>query len=187
MIANEVGLVNAFTTIYSTALQLNKTVKHHVFSNGKMCSPPTNYYCKMHAALVSNGTKFWSEAKEQETLELMIRSGLEDCCSILSLLICVLLKSADMNVNSGSSFPIMAAALAPGLQTPFFCFLSFCVLLIFWVVADSQLVVMLPPKEAIRNQGPHVWETYDRGDALRATVFGVLLQPEELKRRMAAL
>ena len=32
--------------------------------------------------------------------------------------------SADMNVNSGSSFPIMAAALAPGFELGLFCVVS---------------------------------------------------------------
>jgi hypothetical protein len=90
--------------------------------------------------------------------------------------------SADMNVNSGSSFPIMAAALAPGFELGLFVLFLF-----FDGLKDSQIVVMLPPKEAISNRGPYVWETYDRGDALRATVDGRLLKPEELRERMSKL
>ena len=86
VIAQEVGLVNALAVIYKTASELKKTVKHHVFSNGKMCTPPTNYYCGMHAGLVANGTKFWTEAKEQETLELMIRLFRNVVCWCFDLL-----------------------------------------------------------------------------------------------------
>lgn len=80
-------------------------------------------------------------------------------------LMCSFSISADITVSSGSSFPIMASALAP----------------------DSQIPIMMPPKEAIRSQGPAVWETYDRGDSLRASGFGQFVNPGEFERRMSQL
>ena len=73
VIAKEIGLVTMLGNIYKVASKLGKKVAHHVFSNGRMCVKPTNYYCEMYRDLVANGTTFWTEAKEQETLELMIR------------------------------------------------------------------------------------------------------------------
>lgn len=50
----------------------------------------------------------------------------------------------DVLVSTGSSFSLLCAELSP----------------------PSQIVLMMPPKEAIRNQGPFVVQTYNRGDAI---------------------
>lgn len=69
--AKEEGLQNALRAVLAAAG--NRTIAHHVFANGKMCTAPHNYYCGMHGALVKAGTTFWPDAKEKETLEMFIR------------------------------------------------------------------------------------------------------------------
>ncbi len=66
----------------------------------------------------------------------------------------------DVLVSTGSSFSLMSAEIGP----------------------STQIVLMMPPKEALRNQGPHVIQTYNRGDALMVTAEGTIIREDIFAR-----